>query len=254
MELSKEVVYIIKPHRIVNQIISVLTVFGMWEKDNEFPIIKLLKKVIYFLISLSFCVSLFSGSYLNVDYKESFFLTAAGIGGILQFVKLIYVLAKKDQILSFLNDICVHSLSDLNEFNEIQRKLNNFAKFGYVNIFITTTGIVGFHIVTLPVFATEASLPLSIGFPLEWKNNQINYWLAHSFIAIGILTAAVAYFFTIIYWYIMYNCSIKYKILGNQFRTMGQRTNVAITSPTEKEELFSRDLIQLVTTHRKILK
>lgn len=252
MEIPKEV-HNIKPHRIIGQIISVLTFFGMWETDNQFFLIKLLTKLIYFLISSSFCVSLFSGSYLSADYNESFFLTAAGIGGILQFVKLIYVLAKQDQITIFVNDLCIHSIPDIDEFNAVQRKLNNFAKFGYVNVFITTIGIVGFHIVTLPIFSTEVALPLSIGFPFDWRNSRINYWLAHSYIAIGILTAAVAYFFTMVYWYIMYNCSIKYKLLGNRFRTLGHRT-AAIISLTEKEELFYKDLVELVRAHQDIRK
>lgn len=253
-ESTKEI-YNIKPHRIISHCITVLTFFGLWQKDDQFLIIKLLKKLIYFLISSSFCVSLFSGSYLSVDYNESFFLTAAGIGGTLQFVKLIYVLNKKEDISSFLNDICVHSL-DSDEFNEVKEKLSNFAKFGYANIFITTFGVVGFHIITLPVFSTEVALPLSIEFPLDWKNNRISYWLAHSFIAIGIFTAAIAYFFTIIYWYIMLNCSIKYKILGNRFRKLGHRTAAIIsknvTSPLEKKELFSKCFIDLVKTHQNI--
>lgn len=249
METPKEVH--IKPHRIISQIISVLTFFGMWETDNQFFITKSLTKLIYFLISSLFCVSLFSGSYLSADYNESFFLTAAGIGGILQFVKLIYVLAKQDQITTFLNDICVHSIPDRDEFNAVQGKLNNFARFGYVNVFITTIGIIGFHIVTLPIFSTEVALPLSIGLPFDWRNNRINYWLAHSYIAIGILIAAVAYFFTMVYWYIMYNCSIKYKILGNRFRTLGYKTT-AIISMREKEELLYKYLVELVRAHQDI--
>ncbi len=258
IELKQEVYYI-KPHRIISRIIGLLSFCGLWEDDNQFIVIKLMKRLVYFVISLSFCVSLFSGSYMSDDYNESFFLTAAGIGGILQFVKLIYVLNKKDQIASFLNDICFHSLSDLDEFNEIQEKLNNFAKFGYANILITTIGVLAFHIVTLPIFSTEVALPLSIEFPLDWKNNRINYWLAHSFIAIGIVIAAIAYFFTMVYWYIMFNCSIKYKILGNQFRKLGQSTSPTNVckienSPKETEESFSQRFIELVKIHQNIQK
>lgn len=248
-------VHIIKPHRIITQIIAVFKCFGMWERDNQFLIIKLLKRLIHFLISASLCFSLFSGSYLSDDYNESFFLTAAGIGSLLQVVKLIYVLTKRDQISSFLDDI---SVTDLEEFSDMQQSLNNFAKFGYVYIFILVIGVVGFYIITLPVFSTDLALPLNIGFPLDWRNNRLNYWLAHSFIAIGLLMAAVAYFFTIVYWYIMFNCSIKYKILGNQFRTLGRTTSTFVCkkdiSPKEQQEHFSQRFVELITAHQKIQK
>ncbi len=253
-------VYNIKPHRIISQIIASLTFLGLWEKDGQFFIIKWLKKLIYCLICSFFCVALLWGSYLSDNTNESFFLTAAAIAALLHIAKLISVLTKKDQILYFLNDICAHSFSDFVEFNEVQERLNNFAKFGYANIFIAISGIVGFHIVTLPIFSTEVALPISIGFPLDWKKNRVNYWLAHSFVASGILAVTIVYFFTMVYWYIMLNCSIKYKILGNQIRALGQTTPTTETtckngvSPMEKNQLLSKCFVHLVRSHRNIQK
>lgn len=258
MELLQNKVYTIKPHRIVSQIIAVLTFFGMWEKDDQFVVVKLLKKIIHLLIGACLFSALGVGSFLSDDIIESLFLAACAIAAANQVVKLIYILTKKDKILSFIEDICFHTLSDSNEFNEMQQKLNNFAKFGYLLVFFMSFGVLCFLILSLPIFSSEVTLPLNIAFPLDWKNNRMNYWLAHSFIAIGIGAATLETFFCVIYWFIMINCSIKYKILGNQLRTMGEKTSEIFannkSSQMEKENHFSQYLIQLIKTHRNILK
>lgn len=168
------------------------------------------------------------------------------IAAALHVFKLIYILTKKDKILSFLDDICVHSFNDVKEFNEVQQKLNNFAKFGYAYNFFMAFGVSCFQILSLPIFSSEVTLPLKIGFPLDWRNSRTNYWLAHAFIATGVIAAATVSSFTIIYWYIMLNCSMKYKMLGNQLRSMGKKK--------ERKELFSQQFVQLIETHRNIRK
>lgn len=259
-ESGNKQVFTIKPHRIISQMIVLLTFLGLWEKDNQHFLIKLLKKFAYVLICCTLFGALLWGAYLCDNKNESFFLTACATAVFLQISKLISVLTKKDQILSFLDDICVHSLSDLNESDEVQLNVNNFAKFGYIYLSITAISVVGFHIVTLPIFSPEGevTLPVSIGFPLDWKNDRVNYWLAHSFIAMGIVTVMIVYFFTMIYWYVMFSCSIKYKILGNQFKRMGQRMTTINgqkdSVSMDNQTSFSQCPVELIKIHRNLHK
>lgn len=252
-------VYNIKPHPIVGQILAVFSFCGMWEKDHQFFIVKLFKKVTLFLITTSLGTAMASGIFIADDNNESLFLAGCAIGTALHTVKLIYILTKKQQILSFIDDICAHSFSDFDEFGKVQQKLNTFAKFGYATVFFASCGIVGFLILSLPIFSSEVTLPLNVGFPLDWKHSRINYWLAHSFISIGVIVVAVVTFFTVIYWYILFNCSIKYTILGNQLRTMGDRTAAIIgtghkISPMEQEKLISQYYVQFIESHQNIQK
>lgn len=249
MKLVREA-YTIQPHRIVGQIIEILKLVGIWGTDSRFAVINFLTKTIHFLLSTLLCIAIFVGSLTSDDSNESLFLAAASVAAGIHSVKLIYVLAKKDQLLSFFDDVCVHSVSDAKELNKVQQTVNNFAKFGFVYMIFVVVGIVGFYIVTLPNFSTEVALPFKIGFPLDWKHNRMYYWFAYFFVIGGIFTAGASSYFTIIYWYTLFNCSIKYKILGNRFRALGTGTE----TPLQGEIFYPRIFVELVTDHQIIRK
>ncbi len=232
--------YTIKSHPIINHIIKVLQMFGVWQKDNESVYLTMLKKTISLIILVSLFASLSSGVYISEDMNESIYLSAATVASALMVIKLVYVLSKQKEVHKFLNEICVHSVVDVEEQDAITVKLNNFARFGYINVFSMLLSILLFIILSLPFFSSEKRLPLNIGFPLDWKNSAIGYWLAHTFVITAVILAMIVTFFTIIYWYIMFNCSIQYKLLGNRLRQFGSRKVVV------------EDLVHLIKTHRNI--
>lgn len=249
--------YKIKAHSIISHVITVLQIFGMWHRNDESVYSRTSKKIINLTILVSLFASLASGAFLSEDMNESIYLSAATVASALMVVKLCYVLSKQKEVSEFLNEICVHSITDMKEFDEINLKLNNFAKFGYVNIFSMSIAILLFIILSLPVFASEIRLPLNVGFPLDWKTSLLSYWLAHSFVITAVVLAMVVTFFTVIYWYIMLNCSIKYEILGNKLRQIGTRTvmNISIKQngyATDNHNINDEDLINLIKSHRSI--
>nr|QGW45403.1 odorant receptor 30 [Bradysia odoriphaga] len=237
--------YTIRAHPIISQVITVLQIFGMWHKNEEPISLRMGKKMINSIISVSFLVSLFSGAFLSDDMNESVYLSAATVGIALLVVKLGYILSKQHEINEFLNDICVHSIEDVNEFDEINIKLENFAKFCYVNLFSLLLGISLFIITSLPFFSSERRLPFNIAFPLDWKNSTVGYCLAHTFVVVAVIFAMVVSFFTIIYWYVMFNCSIKYQLLGNRLRKLGSKKSAA-------KNVFAEDIKTLIESHRSI--
>lgn len=243
--------YKIEIHPIIGHVIKVLQLFGMWHKDDESFYRKMAKKTINSTILLSLFASLASGAYLSKDMNESVYLSAATVASALLVVKLSYILSKQNQIHQFLNEICVHTVTDAEEFDEINIKLNNFARFGYMNMLSMVVAIFLFTILSLPFFSSEKRLPLNVGFPLDWKESLLGYWLAHTFVITAVVFAVVVTFFTIVYWYIMFNCSINYKILGNRLRKFGSRTSVK-SSEKAKQNLIVKDLINLIETHQGI--
>ncbi|XP_037028512.1 odorant receptor 94b-like [Bradysia coprophila] len=242
--------YTIRAHPIISQVITVLQIFGMWHKDEESTFSKIGKKMINSIMLVSLFASLSSGAYLSGDMNESVYLSAATVASALLVVKLGYILSKQHEINEFLNDICVHSIEDVNEFDEINIKLENFAKFGYINVFSMLLAIFLFIILSLPFFSSERRLPLNVGFPLDWKNSIVGYCLAHTFVVAAVIFAMVVTFFTIIYWYVMFNCSIKYQLLGNSLRKLGSK-NSAAKNVFDKQETVE-DLKKLIESHRNI--
>lgn len=248
--------YKIEVHPIIDHIIKVLQLFGLWRRnDNSFCLksVEMIQKIFGLITVPSLSASLTLGAYMSDDMNETVYLSATMVASALMSVKLIYVIVKQTEIRKFLNEICVHSVTDVKEFDEINVELNNFAKFGYANIFSMALSISLFIIFSLPFFSTERRLPLNVGIPFDWRNSTISYALAHSFIVIAVVFATIVTFYTIIYWYIMFNCSIKYKLLGNRLRQLGeQTTNEKTLCQQEERNFVVKELIELIKIHRHI--
>lgn len=250
--------YTIQPHRIIGQIIEILKFAGMWGTDSRPVFIDVLTKVFHFSLSTLFFVALIVASLSSANRNESLYLAAVAVSAAVHSVKLVYVLGKKDQLLTFLKNVCYHSVRDSKHFGMVEQRINSFAKFGFIFLVLVTVGILGFYILTLPIFSSDTddvNLPLRVAFPLDWKNNRINYWIAHLFVIGAISTDAIVISFSVVCWYTLFNCSLKYKILGNQLRALGRWTDdtvVSNLSPNEREELFSQNFAELVTAHRNI--
>lgn len=237
---------------IIGHIIKVLQLFGMWRRNDKsrcLQCVEMIQKIFSLITLILLFASLSSGSYISEDMSESVYLSAASVASALMVIKLTYVISKPIEIHKFLNEICVHSAADSKEFDEISVELNNFAKFGYANIFSMLSSISFFIIMSLPFFSSETRLPLNIGFPLDWRSSTISYVLAHSFVVIAVVVAMVVTFFTIIYWYVMFNCSIKYKLLGNRIQRLGEETR---SEKTLREQHVVKELIELIQIHRHI--
>lgn len=242
--------FTITTHKLIDRVIKMLVFFGMWHKATDSIYLKLGKKLINSIVLVSLFASLASGALLSNDMNEKVYLSAATVAAGLLVVKLIYMLLKQREILTFLNGICVHTVADANEFNVVTIKLNNFARFIYVNYFSMSMAMFLFAIFTLPFFSSERRLPLNIGFPLDWRKSLFAYCLAHSFVIVAVVFALAVTFFTIIYWYIMFNCSIKYQIFGNKLRELG--SEMAKNDNRKPKSIVVEDLIKLIGTHRSI--
>lgn len=86
-----------------HQQLAMLKIFGMWYKDAESVYLKVGKKLIISMLSVSFCASLASGAYLSEDINESIFLSSATVASALLVVKLSYILSKQNEVDEFLN-------------------------------------------------------------------------------------------------------------------------------------------------------
>lgn len=195
-----------------------------------------------------------SGAFLTNDIKESLFLCEIGIGTIVVMVKLFYLLWQKEKIFEFLHDSIVNdSILQHSDNVEINKKKQNFMKFADVYLFMIAIAVILFIFSALPIFSIQKKLPLYITFSWNSKHDVIIYWMAYVFATWAILLSSASTVISVIIWYIMLNYSIKYQLLGNQFRNLGsiEATVQLRENPNGgKGNLFVQDLIGVVRTHQ----
>lgn len=103
----------------------------------------------------------------------------------------------------------------------------------------------------LPIFTTEKKWPLYITFSLHCKYDVIIFWIGYTYFALFIVPAYVYNLVVVLIWCPMLNYSVKYQILGNQFRKMGVIRSIKTTQNINKC-LFHSNLIDLVKTPQKL--
>lgn len=247
--------YHIEIDNTINKLLAIFHQFGMWRNGDEIVFLKMGRKLIYLIFHVSFFISLASGCFLSDDKNESTLLGAVASTTIVLIMKLICILWKKKEILALLRNIVTHSIADHEEFVRVSKKLKKFKNFIFFYLFMLCAQLVFVAVICLPVFSAKKRLPLNIGFPSNWKNSEIVYWLAVVYLMCSIIMSIVCSFLTIIIWYIMINCSINYEKLEKQFKCMGEIEAIQRKfSKAEKQKLFLQNLIDLVKTHRNIKK
>lgn len=231
----------------------------VWQ--NEKTLLGKVAKFFCFLIYSSFFISLVCGVYLSDDKNESIFLAAMSLAVGVIIVKLNYMLWLQEEIYNFIYDIGTHSMTDEKEFLKCTKKIDNFMNFVTAFLTMTLFGVIPIFVFCLPIFSNEKKLPLKIAFPWNYRHNECAYWAAYFYTLFGYLYTLVCMLVTIIIWYVMLNCSIKYESLANQFRNMsfiGTRNittkSVNENNLSEKSKLIFRDFTYLMKAHQKLRK
>lgn len=237
----------IQIHPLILQIIRAYHKFGMWQPDDAKWYRKVVRSVVFLLGSVGFTSALIGGSVIAENYNDSLYLLTAGIiVGVLIF-KTYLNFVKGDRILNVLHAICLHSVPhDEQLLREVNRKLNNFKKFATFFLVIVLLILFTFLVLYCPLLTSEKKLPFNIWFPVDWRSSTLAHWLAYSFIIFCLAFNSFICLLTIIIWYIMLNCSIKYQILGERFKNMG-----TVSSGSNGRCNFLDQLTELITVHRQ---
>lgn len=240
----------------INNIFFLFYRVGIWHRGNG--IIETGIKLFYSIYHLFFSISLMAGAITSNHKNEKIFSAEAAISITLLTMKIFYLIWRKKDILEILTRIGVYSFEDYEEFTLATNKLKKFMKFVVVLVITVVAG--GYIAVFLPIFRTERKMFLKIAFPLDWKNDDVAFWIAIAFLFGGNTLSLIASFFSVIIWYVMLNCALRYEILGGQMRNMGviktshATANTNKISDLEKQEKFRRDLIATIVAHQHIKK
>ncbi|XP_037040972.1 putative odorant receptor 71a [Bradysia coprophila] len=242
----------------LQRILKIFYRMGIWQRDEESNYRKIGMKMFYTFFGALFLIFFATNAFLCDDRNESIFSVQISIAAAILYVKTLYVLFNKQEILAFLYDpIVVHSIENREEYDETVKKINKFMNFVRpycLAIFLTVSLLI---VIKLPIFSTDKGLPLFISF--SWNRSEIIYWLAYLFLSLSCFLYATMNLITILIWYMMLNYSIDYELLGNKLRKLGVvKKTIAKKAKKQKEfrltqrSGFVEDLIVLVKAHRNL--
>lgn len=235
-------------HENVHRLVSFLLYMGFWHRQDKETSGERTLKLFYSTYPWLLAVSIYVAVFTSESMNDSIFLIEAGTINSMLVTKLLLLIWHKKEILELLQLIGGFCAGDLQTFVIVNNKLENFMKFAA--LFLSVSYIAGMGFASISSFiGTERTLFLPIAFPMDWRHDELAFWLAFSFFFTGISIAAVSNFFTVTIWYLMANCSWRYEVLGNQMKKIGKvRTavneSIQIISKNEQDHVFNQDMVE----------
>lgn len=253
--------YKIEMNNLISQILQSFYRLGLWDSSDRTTFSEFGRKLFHCLYMLCFFASLVAAAYLSNDNEDTVYNLAIAVANFLEVFRLFKIICGKNSIVAFLQCLSCHSTSDSKEFVLINKKIKLFARFARcVILFVTFAFAFG---MILPVVLQQKILVFNVAVPLNWKNSIFSYLISHAFVLGGCFYGGFSMSISIIIWYLMVNCSIKYEVLGNQLRKLGVENDSKETklntvekqvkiSEKEKQKMYLKDLIEAIKTHRNI--
>lgn len=240
------------------RIIKFLYNVGIWSNNEESALRERARKLFYLIYFVLFLIFLAVCACVAEERNEFIFLWLIVLIVAVIALKLVYLLWRKNEILTFLLNSTEHRTWDANADNE---KIKTFLKFVNGYIFMLIVAAVFYNTTCLPMFSNEKRIPFFIRYTLKWKHSEIIYWIAYVFVGTGIFYSNACNLITSIIWYLMLNFGVEYEILGDKFRNLGivsqQTIRAASTvgkSISDGENKCLLELIDLIKVHLNLFK
>ncbi|XP_037025860.1 odorant receptor 23a-like [Bradysia coprophila] len=239
----------------INDMTTLFYRIGFWHRGPAASPRELCLKLFYCILYVQFPISLMGGAIISDTIGEAIFLMEPSVITSVMFTKLCVLIWKQNEIMEFLNGICVFPIRYDEDFMYVDVKLKRFMTFVRVVLGVALVAV-GFEGILVPIITTERYLFYKIAFPWDWKTDDRAYWAAVAFEFMGIVFTVLAFVFSIVIWYLLLNCSLRYEVLGNEMGKMGSKWDKvrAKVSVMERENIFSRDLKASIESHLRIRK
>lgn len=245
--------YNIEVHKRVEQTISLFYFIGVWHDENRSDFHKWCLNIMHLLVCISYTTSVAVAAFTSDNITEASFLAVTSIANFVQAIRLYYFMWKNQEILRFLRSMGAHSIEGHQDFIRVNNKINLFIKFATFCYLLIFFGLLMSIIFKLPIITKQKSLPVNIYFPMDWKNNEVTYWIAFSFTGISIMVVVVYSVTNPVIWYLMMCCAMKYQILGNEFSNLGKnKLKKPIFLHTKNQDSFHDELIVLIKKHQAV--
>lgn len=222
---------------------------GIWHRGNTPTVKEIVIKFLYSIYCSLMLPSFAVGAIKSENKNESIFLAEYSIADVVVVAKLWLLIWKQNEILNLLNGVCVFSIRHDDDHKRFDDRLRVFVTFAFV--FVIATAIAGtLGSTVLSVVGNEKKLFIKIGFPLDYQNNDIAFWLATTFLFTANLWYVMAVIFTVIIWYLLFVCALRYEVLGSELKILGQISNEADGNKSDKQtrKRFFEDLMTSIHT------
>lgn len=245
----------VKMHQRMEKLMTFFYRMGVWSREDEETVREKILKLFYTIYFPLGILSLMAGAYSSDNSDESIFLVQISINCMVLLAKLLYLIWRKSEILEMLNRICHFDVNDHEEFTLINDTLGNLLTFSVI-----VFGSVNFSeftsVIIVPIqFHNEKKLFFNIGFPLDRRNSEFAYWLADIFLATQMIIVTISLLFSVIVWYLMANCGLRYKVLGQQIKRMGGVRSVDGRMADKRhisDSSYLRDMVDAIATHKNL--
>lgn len=183
----------IQLHRRINDLMELLQQVRFWHSGDEATAKETRFKFFYSIFHLLFLVSLIVGAFTCDNLDESIYLIVSAGIVLLTFVRLLYLLWKKNEILELLHRNCVHSIEDQGQFAIVKQKLDAFVRFAVVltcaTFFINICCCLG-----VPFVGSERKQVFNVGFPFDWRTSVVVFWIEFLFIFTELFLGSLSLF------------------------------------------------------------
>ncbi|XP_037049672.1 odorant receptor 22a-like isoform X2 [Bradysia coprophila] len=235
-------------HQVIILLISLFYWMGIWHR-NDIPTTRQIKIKLFYWIYYSLLIcSLTVGAIKSKSMDEAIFIAQISIMTSILAVKFWILIWKQKQILELINRVCAISYRNDEDLSFFNNKMEKFIKF--VVTFLSSAFIMcSCAIIIVPFVGSEKKLFVSIAFPLDYRNDAIAFWIAHIFIATQSYLSVLIVSTSVLIWYLMFHCSLRYEILGREIRNMGSDVVNGKMPQKEKDKKFSQDLTASIEAH-----
>ncbi len=248
--------YQLEAHKNIQRFTEFLYQAGFWARHDKDTVRERRLKLFYSIYFSLLPILIATGAFESDSKDEKIFSVFLILTAVVIQVKLLYLIWKKNEILEHLGRICDYGSADRETHTAVNDKSTTFKNL--VALFLSASYFTLSSVLFVaPFVGTERKLFFHYGFPLDWRKSEFAYWTGFMFtVSVGIIVA-VMIAFTALIWYLMANCSWRYEVLGFEIRKMGEissdeSADVRYISKIEKDNLYSRDLVEAITSFNSL--
>ncbi|XP_037037126.1 odorant receptor 94a-like [Bradysia coprophila] len=240
----------VQSHRVIGKVISIFYWVGYWHRRDHPTAKELGMKVIYCLYYSLFGISLTIAGLTSQTSDESIFLWESCLVILISTAKILVLIQKQKRIVRSLNLIGVFSIRDAEDVTYCNFRLGRFMKFVVTFLCVTVCAITFANAV--PFFSSERKMIVDFAFPLDWRNGGTAFWISYTFITTEIVLTFSAVLFTVVVWYLMLLCSLRYEVIGREIVKAGSGQKGETLSVKERHNLFRKDVESSIIAHRRL--
>lgn len=228
--------------------------FGLWFSTDS-VVYKIYAVFMHVTFTLMFTVFMVMNLLLVSDIREATHALYMTLTIISMYIRVLCFLWYNSKIRLCLATIHDFDIESIEESNLLEIRLKPFLNL-VIAFFIACIVTLVLAFVQV-LFWREPGLPFPCWFPLDWKNNSRDYWVAYGYetcgMIMGLFTNVGIQMFSC---YLMYMMRFWMEVLGVRLITFGDNVNIAENrSESTQKKIDETDvfIVQCISSHQTVL-